>query len=142
MDEIGRHATALVLIEAQIAGASRVIEHAVVATRVEELAVGPVLVEIDAVRFAHALRHHLAQRRVLVCEVLTRRDALFANAALDARVVQALFCVYVEEQWILAQLWHETTVYALVVAAAAFRVHEPISLIKFVFRYYYYVSII
>jgi len=104
-----------------------VIEHPIVPTRVEELAIGSILIQVDAVRFAGALWHHLAQRAVFVREVLTRRDALFADAALDARVVETLFCVHIEEEWVLAQLWHETSVGAFEIATAAFRVHEAVS---------------
>ena len=129
-NQIGRHASTFELIKAQIARASCVIEDAVVATGEEELTVGPVLVEVDAVRFARALRDHLAQRRVLVREVLTRRDALFANAAFDARVVETLFRVHVKEERVLAQLWHQSTVRAFVIAAAAFRINESIPFLK------------
>lgn len=130
LHQIGRHTSTLVLIESQIARATRVIEHTVVSTRVKELTIGSILVEIDAVRFACTLRHHLAQRRVLVREVLTRREALFAYAAFHARIVETLFCVHVKEKRILTQLRHETTVHALVVTTTAFRVHETISLLE------------
>jgi hypothetical protein len=37
-----------------------VIEHTLVTARVEELTIGPVLVEVDTARLAIAARHHVA----------------------------------------------------------------------------------
>jgi len=101
-----------------------VVENPIVAARVEELAILSILVEVDALRLAAAAGHHLAQRRILVREVLTRVGAVALNAALDLRVVETLFRVHVEEERILAQLDHGTPVDALVVAAAALRVEK------------------
>ena len=123
-DQLGLHASALVLIEAHGAGASRVIEDARVATREERLTIGALLVQIDALGPSAAVGHQFAQRLVLAAEVVTRTGALAPNAALDLRVVQALLALHVEQQRILAQLHHRSPVHALVVAAAALRVQK------------------
>ena len=101
------------------------IEDSVVTTRIKELTVGPILVEIDALRLAIAVGHHFAQRRILVREILTWVGTVFSNTAFDFGVVETLFRVQIKQKWILAELNDESTINTFVVSTAALGINEP-----------------
>lgn len=125
-DHIRRHASTLELIKLEIARAARMIENPIVSTRVKKLTTRPILIQIDALRFAITIGHHFAQRRIFIGEVLTRIRAVLSNTAFHFRVIKTLFRLHIEQKRILAQLHHQATINALEIATAALRVDETI----------------
>ena len=72
------------------------IEDSVVATRIKELTIGPILIQVDALWLAIAIWHHFAQRRILVRKILTWIGTVFSNTAFDFGVIETLFRVQIK----------------------------------------------
>lgn len=100
------------------------IKYSIISASVEELTILPILVQIDTLRLAIAIWHHLTQRRILDSEILTRIGAIASNATLDFRIIKTLFSCHVKKQRVLTQLNHRTPVNALIVATTALRVYK------------------